>query len=296
MRSRYVKDRTAVGSWCKLVRFPGLIALTLGCLACAFPAQAKSNDKLRLIMKDKRVYVYQLKKWAKCADTVKFLTIASDPSIYKGDRVHLQKIAGGVRAVTSITCKRMKAMSIVGFLGKEVAYTGIASASGGWRLKTVPVKKNSGTTSSGNKKRTPTAKASPKASPKAVPAPINPAQDKNFFAALAQAEEPEKPTVQSGQGNDHSNRDDGDQVAALPPDTISDAQRRDGISYRKLSGDLPQLMDMSSADMLKSCIKIGKKKNKPGDADILALRVCRALAYSAGQYDLAVKIEGRLDK
>ncbi|MCG8492654.1 MAG: hypothetical protein MI743_13625 [Sneathiellales bacterium] len=293
MKSPYAKGRTA-GNWSSLLKLSCLFTVCLAVLVLSAPVQAKGNDKLRLIMKDKKVIVYQLKEWAKCADTVKFLTIASDPAIYKGDRVHLQKIAGGVRAVTSLTCRRMKSMSIVGFVGKKVAYTGIASAAGGWRLKTVQLKKKTKPSSGGSK---PVAKANPRPSSKSAPAPISPSQDKNFFAALAQAEEPDGTSGPGAPDTGNSRKSDGgDQVAALPPDDISDQQRRDGIAYRKLSGDLSQLMDMSDKEMLKTCTRISRITKKPGDADLLALRVCRALAYSAGQYDLADRIEGRLKR
>jgi len=292
MRSPYVKGRTA-GNWYSPLTFLRLFIFCLGVLVFSTPAHAKKDNKLRLFMKDKKVIVYQLKEWAKCADRVKFLTIASDPAVYKGNRVHLQKIAGGVRAVTSLTCRQMKSMTIVGFIGKKVAYTGVASAAGGWRLKNVPLKKKSGSSSGGSQ---PAAKSSPKSSSKSTSAPISPSQDKNFFAALAQAEEPDGTSGPSFPDAKKSSQNDGAQVAALPPGNVSDEQRRDGIAYRKLSGDLPQLMDMSDKELLKSCKKVSHSKKKLGTADRLALRVCRALAYSKGQYSLASKIEGRLKK
>ncbi|MEH6628946.1 MAG: hypothetical protein V7739_21100 [Motiliproteus sp.] len=234
--------------------------------------------------KDKGISVYQLREWPECSSDVPFLILAPSTSLFRGDLAQLQKIIGGTRAITSLNCKVMQSMSFVGFVGKDKVFSGVAKASNGWRL----------TALFDDRRKSPTkAKRSTPPSTKGA----RTGGDQAFFDALSKTNLKAPVSGRDNSGKTNPSDQTKNSAPVLSNKAIPDHAFRDIFSYRKLGVNFSQLMDMPKTDLVQSCKKYGNRsapRSEVGAYD-LVFRLCRAIAYSEGEYDLAKKFETRLN-
>ncbi|MBL29063.1 MAG: hypothetical protein CMM50_16125 [Rhodospirillaceae bacterium] len=71
----------------------------------------------------------------KCDSSIPVTVRAGDGNAFKGQRLELQKLTGGLVAALGFECPEMEIITITGVVGRAVHFQGSASASDGWRLQ-----------------------------------------------------------------------------------------------------------------------------------------------------------------
>ena len=280
------------------------IAGALICLSVSGNFAEALGESTRLIMrtKEKDAEFHQLLKWPTCAPSMKFIVLTNNPTLYQGERIRLQQLIGGLRAVTKLNCREMQQFELFGFLGKEVVFKGHVAASRDWKLAGTAVSASAKSGSGGsdgasdqNKRqpRTPRAKAM---------------ADKDFFAALSRpsvrpgvrtdpakgpppvatppsppprrTDAPKTPRQNAALPNGQSRQ----QVSPVLAPAVDGQRQRDIYAYRKLGKNLLQLLDMSEDEITAACSGGQRFKDAPASDPARKLfdRLCVAFSHVAG--------------
>lgn len=203
-------------------------ALAVVCTALATaPAQARTL----LTSNGIEVRVEDGETW--CGDSVGLTFVAEDASPFRGDRVAVQELLGGVRAVLGFECPQVQEIQISGEVDGNVVYEARASAAEGWVLVTLPQEPPA----AGRPVVTRVLPDEPTAPEQEEPAPPEPT-----VPPVADAGEPTVPPVADA-GEPAAPPTDAD---ALPPQGVpesDDVAEEPGGTAAPPSGELEQMLD-----------------------------------------------------
>jgi len=277
------------GSWFSLaLTGTGLACVALAGLLSGTAQAASGDDKdFRLVMSAKAhgAAVYQKSDWPTCEPTMKFIVLAGDAGLFAGDYPNLQKLVSGVRAVTGISCRAMKALQVFGIAKKELAFTGYAEASNNWRL--IRVERRDEPSQKSAQQPAPPAQQAPAPAPQTQPA----VADQQFFAALSRGDpepsepEPAEPVASPGTLAPGARPQASVPAPPSPPsgslsDGVDATNYRDVYEYRKLTANIDQLLGVDLATLAEICSQDAGTDGSTSRGHEILLRLCRAVSYA----------------